>query len=62
MNASGLILDFVGVVVLFLYSERTQGATTPADRDYLVSPWWYRVGYGFLGVGFLLQVVAASLN
>jgi len=62
MNITGLILDFIGVVMLLAYSERTQGATTPADRDYLASSWWYRLGYGLLGLGFFLQVVAASLN
>lgn len=62
MNSIGLILDFVGVVILLVYSERTQGATTRADRDYLASPWWYRFGYGLLGLGFLLQIVAASLK
>jgi hypothetical protein len=62
MNITGLILDFIGVVILLVYSERTQGATTPADRDYLAPSWWYRLGYELLGFGFLLQVVASSLN
>lgn len=62
MNSAGLILDFIGIVMLLIYSERTEGTTTRADRDYLASPWWYRLGYGLLGLGFLLQIVAASLK
>ena len=62
MNSAGLILDFIGIVMLLVHSERTEGATTRADRDYLASPWWYRFGYGLLGLGFLLQIVAASLK
>ena len=62
MNVGGLILNFIGVVILLIYSERTEGATTRVDRDYLASPWLYRLGYGLLGLGFLFQVVAASLG
>lgn len=62
MNSTGLVLDFIGIVMLLVHSEHTEGAITRADRDYLASPWWYRFGYGLLGLGFLLQIVAASLK
>jgi len=59
VNIIGLILDFVGVIMLLVYSARTQGATTSTDQGYLASPWWHRIGYGLLGLGFLLQILAA---
>jgi len=62
VNAVGLILNFIAAIMLLVYSERTEGSTTRAERDYLASPWWYRLGFGLLAFGFLLQVVAVSLK
>lgn len=52
----GLILDFVGIILLLIYSEKTVGATTKADKDFVASPWWHRAGYLLLALGFLLQI------
>jgi hypothetical protein len=48
LTTAGLVLDFAGVLVLWLYAEKTTGATTHADRDALASPWYVKVGYGLL--------------
>lgn len=60
MNTVGLILNFIAAIMLLVYSERTEGSTNRADRDYLASPWWYRLGFSLLAIGFLLQVMAVS--
>ncbi len=62
MSSAGLVLDFLGAIALLFYSERTEGAITRADKNHVRSPWWYRIGYGLLALGFLLQVVGASLK
>ena len=36
--------------------------TTKAERDMAVSPWWYRLGYGLLALGFLVAVCADVFN
>lgn len=58
LNSFGLILDFIGVILLLYVSIKTKGSTTVADDNYLISPWFQRVGYIFLAIGFLLQIWA----
>ena len=62
LNAIGLILNFLGAVVLLIYATKTVGATTPADQDYVASPWWSRGGYGLLAAGFLLQIIGNAFS
>jgi hypothetical protein len=59
LNTLGLILDFIGAVILLIYVTTTVGATTQADQDYVASRWWLRVGYGLIAVGFLLQAIGS---
>jgi len=59
LNTIGLILDFIGAVILLIYATRTVGATTPVDQDYLTSRWWSYAGYGFIAVGFLFQLIGS---
>ena len=61
LTSIGLILDFVGAVVLLVYSAKTTGAITNADQDYLASPWWPRVGWLLIAGGFLLQLLGNVL-
>ena len=53
----GLVLSFLGAVVLLRYSMRTEGATTQADRDFIAPRWLHRTGYILLAAGFLAQIV-----
>jgi len=57
LNTIGLILDFIGVVILLYVSAKTKGATTKADEDYIISPCFHIVGYVLLAIGFLLQIL-----
>jgi len=59
VTSFGLLLDFVGVIFLLVYAMKTIGATTPADQDHVVSPWWWRLGYSLIAVGFLAQFIAS---
>jgi hypothetical protein len=61
LNVLGLILDFAGIIVLLIYSEKIVGATTPADQDFLASRWWLRTGYILLAIGFLIQIISNIL-
>lgn len=61
VTVAGLVLNFVGATVLLGYSMRTDGATTQVDRDFLARRWVHRAGYILLAVGFLGQIVGASL-
>ena len=57
----GLVLGFLGAIVLLGYSIRTDGATTRVDRDFLAPMWVHHAGYVLLAGGFLGQIVGASL-
>ena len=59
MTVIGLVLCFLSAIGLLYYSFRTEGATTIADKDRLISPWFYRICYILLAIGFLLQVLGA---
>lgn len=61
LSILGLCLNFVGALLILLHSFRTTGATTPADQQFLASPWWYRTGLASLTLGFILQLVALLL-
>jgi hypothetical protein len=61
LNSFGLILDFIGVVILLIYAKKTTGAITQADRDYVASPWWAYSGYFLLAFGFLFQILSNLL-
>jgi hypothetical protein len=61
LNSFGLILDFIGVVLLLIYSRKTTGAITQADCDYVASPWWAYSGYFLLALGFLFQILSNLL-
>ena len=58
----GIIANFLGVIFLLHYYTKTSGATTEADKDYLASRWYLRFGYLSLSIGFLLQILAVSVN
>jgi hypothetical protein len=61
LNSFGLILDFIGVVLLLIYGKKTTGAITQADRDYVASAWWAYRGYFLLAFGFLFQILSNLL-
>ena len=62
LNNIGLLLDFLGGVVLFWISTRTRGATTPADEDHIISREYHWLGYALLSAGFLLQIIGSSIG
>ena len=62
LTSFGLFLDFVGVIFLLVYATKTVGATTPADQDYVASPWWWKLGYSLIAIGFLAQFIASVTN
>jgi hypothetical protein len=39
LNTIGLILDFIGAVILLIYATKTVEAHAPVDQDYLASHW-----------------------
>jgi hypothetical protein len=57
LNVCGLILDFVGVIILLYVSVKSKGATTIADENFIISPWIQKVGYVLLAIGFLMQIM-----
>jgi hypothetical protein len=62
MNTTGLILDFLGAVVLLIYASKTVGATSQADQDYVASPWLPRIGWALIAGGFLLQLIGGIVQ
>ncbi len=61
LSILGLVLGFLGALLILLHSFKTTGATTPADQAFLMSAWWYRIGLGCLALGFFLQLLALLL-
>lgn len=62
LNIVGLLLDFIGVVVLFVYSLKTTGATTHADQVHLMNKNWLWLGLVLVTLGFLFQASANLFN
>jgi hypothetical protein len=56
LTSIGLILDFIGAVVLLIYATKTTGATTIVDQNHLASPWWPRIGWVMVAGGFIFQL------
>jgi len=58
----GLIFNFIGIILLLYYSEKTADAVGQGNKDHLCNSNWYRGGYGLLALGFLLQIVSNFIN
>jgi hypothetical protein len=57
LTTIGLILNFLGGIVLLIYATKTVGAVTKSDLNYVASRWWTRVGYAFISLGFFFQII-----
>lgn len=53
----GLTLDIIGAAILIYVSSATIGATTKADKKYMSPPFYDWIGYVFLALGFIFQII-----
>ena len=53
----GLTLDIIGVAILIYVSSATIGATTKTDKKHILPPYYDWIGYVFLALGFLFQII-----
>jgi|GEM_PF-2482422 len=60
LTVCSFVFSLVGIITLLYMRDKTNGATTPVDNAYLISPWFTRTAYTLIVLGFLC-VISASI-
>ena len=60
LTVCSFVFSLVGIITLLYVRDKTRGTTTYKHGSRLISPWFTRVAYALIVLGFLC-VVSASL-
>jgi hypothetical protein len=60
LTVCSFVFSLVGIITLLYMRDKTKSSTTPVDDDYSISPWFTRIAYSLITLGFLC-VISASI-
>jgi len=59
LTVCSFVFSLAGIITLLYMRDKTRGATTPKHGFHLISPWFTRIAYTLIALGFLCVVYAS---
>jgi hypothetical protein len=61
-NVVGLVLEMVGIIMIWIFSKKITGMTTPADIQFSGYSWWFQIGIMLIVFGVASQLAGNFLG